>query len=172
MSCKINKFADMLKRFLLILVLAVSLGGSVGVYAQKFTVKVVGISDGDTFTGLNRDKLQIKFRINGIDAPEKGQDFGNKARQALSDYIFNKEITVDVQSQDGWGRYIAFVYTPDGKDVSLLMLQAGMAWHFKKYDATEAYARAEEQARARKAGLWSMPAPEAPWDYRASRRNP
>ena len=79
---------------------------------------------------------------------------------------------MDVQSQDGWGRYIAFVYTPDGRDVSLLMLQAGMAWHFKKYDATEAYARAEEQARAQKAGLWSMPSPEAPWDYRARKRNP
>jgi endonuclease YncB( thermonuclease family) len=34
-------------------------------------VKVVGISDGDTFTGLNRDNHQLKFRIHGIDAPEK-----------------------------------------------------------------------------------------------------
>ena len=40
-----------------------------GLYSQTFQVKVVGISDGDTFTGLNRDNIQLKFRIQGIDAP-------------------------------------------------------------------------------------------------------
>lgn len=154
-----------MKRFLLILVFAFSLS-SFGAYAQKFTVKVVGVSDGDTFTAINRDNLQLKIRIYGIDAPEKGQDFGNKAKQALSDYVYGQDVTIDVQSRDGWGRYITYVYTSDGKDVSLLMLQAGMAWHFKKYDSTEEYARAEESAKKQKIGLWSMPNPVAPWDYR------
>lgn len=54
--------------------------------AQKFNVKVVGISDGDTFTGLNRDNLQLKFRIYGIDAPEKKQAFGTKSKE----YVLNK----------------------------------------------------------------------------------
>lgn len=134
--------------------------------AQKFTVKVVGVFDGDTFTAINRDNLQLKIRINGIDAPEKGQDFGNKAKQALSDYIYGKDITIDVQSQDRWGRYISYVFTPGGKDVSLLMLEEGMAWHFKRYDVTEEYAKAEERAKANNKGLWSMPNPVAPWDYR------
>ena len=50
-----------------------------GLYSQTFQVTVIGISDGDTFTGLNRDNLQLKFRIHGIDAPEKKQAFGTKA---------------------------------------------------------------------------------------------
>jgi endonuclease YncB( thermonuclease family) len=37
--------------------------------------RVVGISDGDTITVLDADKKQHKIRINGIDAPEKGQAF-------------------------------------------------------------------------------------------------
>lgn len=73
--------------------------------AQRFTVKVVGVSDGDTFTAINRDNLQIKFRIFGIDAPEKRQVFGNKSKEYLSYLIFKKSVTVDVQSRDGWGRY-------------------------------------------------------------------
>ena len=154
-----------MKRLLLLLLFAFSLAPSV-VYAQKFTVKVVGISDGDTFTAINRDNLQLKIRVYGIDAPERGQDFGERAKQALSDYVFGQEVTIDVQKTDGWGRYISYVYTSDGRDVSLLMLKDGMAWHFKKYDSTKEYAEAEEQAKRKKAGLWSVPNPVAPWDYR------
>lgn len=104
------------------------------VFAQKFQVKVVKISDGDTFTAINRDNLQLKFRIWGIDAPEKKQAFGTKAKDYLASLIFGKTITVDVQKQDGWGRYIAYVYTPDDRDVSLEMINAGMAWQFVEYD--------------------------------------
>lgn len=135
-------------------------------HAQKFTVKVVSISDGDSFAAINSDNLQLKFRVFGIDAPEKKQEFGNKSKDYLSSLIFGKDVSVAVQSQDSWGRYIAYVYTPTGEDVSLLMLQSGMAWHFKKFDSTEDYARAEERARARKLGLWSHPDPTAPWDFR------
>ena len=58
--------------------------------AQRFQVKVVGVSDGDTFTAINRDNLQLKIRVYGIDAPEKKQAFGNKSKEALSNLIFGK----------------------------------------------------------------------------------
>ena len=95
--------------------------------AQRFSVKVVGVSDGDTFTCVNDDNLQLKIRINGIDAPEKKQAFGNKSKELLSSLIFVKRINIDVQSKDSYGRYIAYVYSPEGKDVALLMLHEGMA---------------------------------------------
>ena len=134
--------------------------------AQRFPVTVVGITDGDTFTVINRDKLQLKIRIIGIDAPEKNQPFGSRAKQALSDLIYGKTIDIDVQYQEKWGRYAAKVYTPDGKDVALLMLQAGMAWHNVNYDKTAAYKAAQENARRAGKGLWSDARPVAPWDYR------
>lgn len=141
------------------------------VCAQKFAVKVVAISDGDTFTGLNSDNLQLKFRIYGIDAPEKKQAFGNRSKEYLSSLIFGKTVTVDVQSQDGWGRQISYVYTPEGEDVSLIMIKEGMAWHFVKYDSTEKYSSAEAESRSAKKGLWIDNAPIAPWDYRAMNKN-
>ena len=36
-----------------------------------YQVRVVSITDGDTFRGLTKDKKEIRFRIHGIDAPEK-----------------------------------------------------------------------------------------------------
>ena len=136
-------------------------------FAQKFTVKVTSISDGDTFGAINNDNLQLKIRIWGIDAPEKKQAFGNKSKEFLSSLIFGKRITIDVQSKDGYGRYIANVYSPDGKDVALLMLHEGMAWHFTKYDNNKVYSDAENVARKAKRGLWSESSPIAPWDFRA-----
>ena len=70
-----------------------------GLYSQTFQVKVIGIADGDTFTGLNSDNLQLKFRIHGIDAPEKKQTFGTKAREHLGSLIFKQNVTVDVSDR-------------------------------------------------------------------------
>jgi endonuclease YncB( thermonuclease family) len=105
-----------------------------GLYSQTFQVKVTGISDGDTFTGLNSDNLQLKFRIHGIDAPEKKQAFGKKAREHLGSLIFKQNVTVHVNDRDRWDRYIARVATDDGKDVGKEMIQAGLAWHYKHFD--------------------------------------
>lgn len=138
--------------------------------AQRFTVKVVGISDGDTFTAINEDNLQLKIRLYGIDAPEKKQAFGNKSKEFLSSLIFGKNITIDVQSQDSWGRYIAYAFTPEGRDVSYLMIESGMAWHFVKYDNTAVYELAEIDAKKAQRGLWVDKNPIAPWDFRSNNR--
>jgi endonuclease YncB( thermonuclease family) len=61
---------------------------------RPFTGKVVKIADGDTITVL-LDKTQHKIRLEGIDAPEKGQAYGTKARQALADKISRETVRVD-----------------------------------------------------------------------------
>ena len=55
-------------------------------------LKVVSISDGDTFTGLDSENRQVKVRLHGIDAPEKAQAFGNVSRKALGDLIEGKTV--------------------------------------------------------------------------------
>ena len=50
------------------------------------TGTIVGITDGDTVTLLTADKWQIKIRLAEIDTPEKKQHYGNRSKQALSDW--------------------------------------------------------------------------------------
>jgi endonuclease YncB( thermonuclease family) len=48
-------------------------------YAETYTGRVVGVSDGDTITVLDRSNVQHKVRLSGIDAPEKAQPYGQRA---------------------------------------------------------------------------------------------
>jgi endonuclease YncB( thermonuclease family) len=54
--------------------------------------RVVGISDGDTITVLDDTKTQHKIRLAAIDAPEKGQVFGERSKQSLSALVFQKRV--------------------------------------------------------------------------------
>lgn len=135
-----------------------------------YCVKVVSISDGDTFRGLTEENKEIKFRIYGIDAPERHQAFGKRSTQYLSDLIFGKTVGIKVQSTDYFGRQVVWVYTPDEKDVSAEMMKEGMAWHFKKYDKSQEYTALENSARQKRVGLWADKNPIAPWEFRRSKK--
>ncbi len=65
--------------------------------------KVVSVADGDTITVLE-NKNQHRIRLYGIDAPEKRQDFSNKAKQFVADLVFQKEVRVVKQDIDRYGR--------------------------------------------------------------------
>jgi endonuclease YncB( thermonuclease family) len=133
---------------------------------DEFYVKVVGVSDGDTFTGLTDEKQQVKCRIYGIDAPEKKQAFGSRSKQALSDLVFDKQVKIKIQNKDRYKRAVVWVYAPDGKDVSAEMLKMGLAWHYKQYSKDKEYASLENKARIEKKGLWIDKVTIAPWDFR------
>jgi endonuclease YncB( thermonuclease family) len=81
-----------------------------------------------------------------------------------------KQVRVVLKEKDQYQRWVGRGFLPDGRDLSLEMVKAGMAWHFKKYSADAALSSAEEEARSNKRGLWQMPDPMAPWDFRKSKR--
>lgn len=144
------------------------------------TGMVVGVSDGDTVTVLDGSNIQHKIRIQGIDAPEKGQPFGQKAKERMSDLVYGKEVRVEGDKRDRYGRSVAKVWvTPTDcpkcdktLDAGLAMLTVGLAWHYKKYEKEQhpedrgRYAFAEEEARAKRVGLWVDANPTPPWDWR------
>lgn len=80
------------RKFLILLLIIFSLFLSVDVLAWQG--KVVYISDGDTITVL-RNQEQIKIRLYGIDTPEKGQDFGTKAKRFMSKMGGNERVEID-----------------------------------------------------------------------------
>jgi endonuclease YncB( thermonuclease family) len=151
--------------------------------------RVVGVADGDTVTVLDADHIQHKIRLAGIDAPEKAQPFGNRAKESLSSLVFGQWVTVDGDKTDRYGRTVAKLLVaaphagcrgsptcPRGVDANLAQINLGMAWWYRHYareqtpDDRRRYAQAEEDAQAQRAGLWREPNPVPPWEWRKQRR--
>ncbi len=135
-------------------------------------MKIIGIKDGDTVEALYY-KLPLTIRLEHIDAPEKKQDFGTKAKQKLSDLTFGKMVTVVSKGKKGnWdrnGRLIAELYTSESLNANKEMVRAGLAWHYEKYSDDPTYGVLQQQARLQKKGLWADKNPKAPWDFRAKK---
>jgi endonuclease YncB( thermonuclease family) len=136
-----------------------------------FSGRVVAVQDGDTLTVLDADRHQHRVRLAGIDAPEKRQAFGQRAKLALSNCAFGADVTVQGKKTDRYGRLVGKVLNGD-VDCNLNQLQLGLAWHYKRYEREQSrsdaasYAQAEINARERRAGLWSEPTAVAPWQFR------
>ena len=133
--------------------------------AFEFTGKVVGVRDGDTITVLAEGNKQHRVRLQHIDCPETRQPFASKAKQSLSAKVIGKTVTVKWDEMDKYKRILGDVYV-DKQWVNLEMVKDGMAWHYKYYSKDAVMAAAETKARAAKLGIWSMPNPTPPWDFR------
>lgn len=149
----------------------------IGAQAAELRGRVVGITDGDTVTVLDDDLVQHKVRLAGIDAPERGQPFGDASKRSLSAPVFNQVVTVVWHKRDRYGRLVGVVRVqPSGVDVGLAQVRAGMAWHYTAY-ATEQlpadrqlYGEAEAQARDARVGLWRDLNAVPPWEHRRALR--
>ncbi len=134
-----------------------------------FSGKVIKIVDGDTFDVLTADNKTVRIRMNGIDAPEKKQPFGQKSKDHLAALCFGNEVLIKPKNYDRNKRLIADAFTASGKDLSREMVRSGYAWHFKKYSSDKKLADDENHARSVRAGLWADNEPVAPWVFRSKR---
>lgn len=148
--------------------------------AAELTGQVVGVSDGDTVTVLDASHQQHKIRLSGIDAPEKRQAYGERSKQHLSDLVFGKSVLVVWDKRDRYGRIVGRVLAPEcdrtacrySIDAGLEQLKAGLAWHYKQYEKEQSvddrarYSSSEQEARARREGLWKETDAVPPWQFR------
>lgn len=156
-----------MKLFLVSLLFLLSHSGEQPISTNRIeqSGKAIKIVDGDTFDLLTKEKTVLRIRMNGIDCPERRQYFYQSAKNALSKYIFNKEVNLVISGRDRNKRIIATVYC-GRENINLAMIRDGNAWHYKKYSADTAFANAEKQARSNRKGLWSQDNPIAPWEFR------
>lgn len=126
---------------------------------------IVGITDGDTVKLLTEDDQQVKIRLDGIDAPEKKQAFGDASKKCLSTLIFGKKVSVETKGLDMYKRTLGIIIH-DGLNVNLEMVKLGFAWRFDKYSNDQALLDAQNAAKAQSLGLWANPNPVAPWTFR------
>ena len=96
-------------RFLLSAIMAFALQSAQG---AEWTIegRVVAVSDGDTITVLDSEEKQHKVRINGIDAPEKGQAFGERSRQSLAQMAHGRDARIECHKIDRFGREVCKVW--------------------------------------------------------------
>jgi endonuclease YncB( thermonuclease family) len=147
-------------------VLALSVGVAA---AEEFAGRVVGITDGDTIKVLRAGRAET-VRLEGVDAPEKRQAYGERARRFAADLSFDRTVVVRATGRDRNGRLLGEVVLPDGRSLNQELVRAGYAWWFRRYSRDVRLARLEEEARQDRRGLWADHAPEPPWEYRVNGR--
>ena len=141
------------------------------VNAKTIEGLVVGVADGDTITVLDQQKNTYKIRLQGIDAPEKKQAFGEKSKQSLHDLVHGKQVRIEYDKEDKYGRIVGKI-TLDDLDICLQQLVLGMAWHYKKYQNEQSvadrvvYNDAELKSKSLKLGLWADETLMPPWEFR------
>ena len=134
--------------------------------SADFSVPVVSVLDGDTIEVLHNNRPE-RIRLSGIDCPEKGQAYGQKAKHEVSALVFGKEVTLQTHGHDRYKRTLADVLLPDGTNVNHELVKNGWCWWYRKYAPRDMVLEGlEKSAREAKKGLWSDSQPVPPWEWR------
>jgi endonuclease YncB( thermonuclease family) len=167
-----------MKRTLALLVLTFVCGVA-SVDASVLQGQVVEVHDGRTVTVENTGR-RIKVALKAADAPERGQPYGEAARQRLAALVLNRHVSIEYTGLGPQAVLIGRLFCDD-RDVGLQMIRDGAAWFDRSYETnlgpveSALYAESERAARGERRGLWQDAAPVPPWEWRqarASKTNP
>jgi endonuclease YncB( thermonuclease family) len=126
--------------------------------ASEVSTGKARIIDGDTI-----EVGGIRFRLKGIDAPERRQecldhlqqpfDCGAAAVRTLVELTKGKEVTCEPVRRDRFKRKIGVCSLPSGLNLNIEMLRQGQAVAFGR--SSPDYTTAETEARRARVGLWA-----------------
>ncbi|HBE3121326.1 TPA: thermonuclease family protein [Escherichia coli] len=137
-------------------------------------ITVTRIIDGDTLEVKDNGDVK-RIRLVDIDAPEKSQPFGQRAKQKLSELVKDADdVAVSSTGKDRYGRTLAKVYVKKCQSACLAyyvnaeMVKSGLAWAYRYHGkaTSSAMEELERVAKQAKTGLWSLPDAVEPWRYR------
>ena len=132
------------------------------------------------------DEARLDVRLLGVEPPApprplqqgapavRGQPFGREAEQYLRDLVLDKQVQLETHGKDRQGRTLAVVWLGD-INVNLTLVKEGLAWMSPSISVPRVRAElevAERQARVGKYGLWALPLPQPPWEYRKQHHLP
>jgi len=136
-------------------------------FAESFSGQVQIVKDGTNIFVKSGEKT-YEVKLYGIDCPAAEQDFSGQSKQYAEDMLKGRDVWVDVKRLDHSRRYVSKVVV-DGKDASVELARAGLAWYDSRVYSEPAVAGAQAEAQSMKIGIWSQARPVAPWDYRYSK---
>lgn len=130
---------------------------------------VVRVGDGDTIV-VRTGVREVRVRVQGVDAPERGQPWSSRARKFTADLVGDRDVVLRVQATDQYGRLVADVLLPDGRNLGDELLRSGLAWHYRWHSSDERRERLMEEAKASRRGLWGDEHPVEPRAFREQAR--
>jgi endonuclease YncB( thermonuclease family) len=148
--------------------------------AGAFTYRgtVTSIVDGDTLDVRLTSGKTERIRLIGIDTPERGVCYFSQATVRARQLAMSKQVVLrgdaTQDTRDRYGRLLAYVWLPGGKDLGYHLLAGGFAKVYvyrNPFQRLSAYRNAGATAKGASAGQWKacaapapvpVPVPEAP----------
>jgi micrococcal nuclease len=127
--------------------------------------RVETVHDGDTVTCLDEQGRPQKIRLQGIDAPEHGQPYGDAARRGLAGKLAGGRVRVDAGARDQHGRLLGTLWIDD-RDINRELVAEGLAWVYGGFAPDEELLEVEATARRQRRGLWADEKPVEPRRWR------
>ena len=128
--------------------------------------KVLKVNDGDSIQ-VELPSGKARVRLAAIDTPEYDQPYGSQASAALKAMLpIGATVELEVDTQDSFNRLVAIVWLVSSEkriNLNETMLREGHAWAYRRYMKDPVFCDIEQEARARKAGLWAQPVSD--WVY-------
>lgn len=135
---------------------ALSMAADCSVQAANLEGMVIGVASGDTLMVMTRENEPVQVRLAGIEAPERDNACGLRARQSLMDLAFRRPVRVEVLDVDRQGRTLGRVYTAD-LYLNAAQVERGMAWVGKGRRPDALLVDLQIAARVQGKGLWAAP---------------
>jgi endonuclease YncB( thermonuclease family) len=147
---------------------------------------VRAVLDGTNLLVVTPELTRFDVRLLGVEPPDPprqgragsrptlGQPFGGQAATYVRDLLVDKQVRLDTYGKDRSGRTQAVVWLGD-INVNLTLVKEGFAWvspHVPVSKVRVELEVAERQAQVGKYGLWALPNPEPPWEFRKRHRVP
>ncbi len=136
---------------------------------ETFVAKVTRVINCDTLM-LQYQRREVLVKPNGIDCPEKRQPYGREAQRYMIFMTRGLDVGVKVVGTASNGALIGEVVLPDGRVLSPLAVEEGMAWWDRSSKSDPKLHEIQELAQASRKGLWADRQPIPPWEWRKGKR--
>jgi endonuclease YncB( thermonuclease family) len=130
--------------------------------AFAFDAVVTNCHDGDTCALADGTRV----RLHGVDAPELDQPYGAQSRLLINSLVAGHHVDVRPTGDLSYGRTVADIVLPDGRDVGAVLVASGAAWVESRWNHDPAAYAAQDHAQRAHLGLWADSTAIPPWQWR------
>jgi endonuclease YncB( thermonuclease family) len=138
-----------------------------GAFTSRGTV--THIVDGDTLDVRLTSGKTERIRLIGIDTPERGVCYFSQATARARQLAMSKKVVLrgdpTQDTRDRYGRLLAYVWLPGGKDLGYQLISGGFAKVYvyrNPFERLSAYRTAGAAAKGASAGQWKACAAPVP----------